>query len=115
MFYYNPYFSMPISKGGMFKNLFKGINFSSILNGTQKTLNIINQTIPVVKEVTPLFRNGKTLLKLMSEFNRSDSKNENVSNYENVNILNDEINKNKVSESDNYSVPDNDDSPVFFI
>jgi hypothetical protein len=80
-----------------------------------KTLNIINQTIPVVKEVTPLFRNGKTLLELMSEFNRSDSKNENVSNYENVNILNDEINKNKVSESDNYSVPDNDDSPVFFI
>ncbi|MBQ8233949.1 MAG: hypothetical protein IJZ36_00010 [Bacilli bacterium] len=110
MFYYNPYFSMPVSKGGMFKNLFKGINFSSILNGTQKTLNIINQTIPVVKEVTPLFRNGKTLLKLMSEFNRNDS------NYENINSLNEEVNANKkVSENSNYSTPDNGDSPVFFL
>ena len=39
MNFYNPYY-MPYmyTKGGLFSNLFKGINFSSILNGASKTL-----------------------------------------------------------------------------
>ena len=32
------------------------INFSGILDGTQKTLNLVNQTIPLVQRVTPIMK-----------------------------------------------------------
>ena len=57
MNFYNPYMgfypyaSMP-TKTGLFSNLFKnGFNLSSIISGTQKTLNIINQTIISILEI----------------------------------------------------------------
>ena len=111
--YYNPYYmASPVAKAGLFGNLFRGINFSSILNGTQRTLNIINQTIPVVKQVSPLVKNGKTLFKLMSEFNKQDTStnNKNVSNTQNTNN-NPESNK-EDNKQDNYSY--SEESPTFF-
>ena len=48
---YYPYFNnvpymntSPVAKTGLFKGLFGNLNLSSIINGTQKTLNIVNQT-----------------------------------------------------------------------
>ena len=78
MNYYNPYFSVPyqsanmMSRGGIFSRLFGKFNFSSILNGTQKTLNIVNQTIPLVKQAKPLIKNAKTMFKVMNEFKKTD-------------------------------------------
>ena len=74
MNFYNPYY-MPYmyTKGGLFSNLFKGINFSSILNGASKTLNVVNQAIPVFKEVSPIFKNAKTMFRVASELNKSDT------------------------------------------
>ncbi len=87
---YYPYFNgIPyMAKPSLFKSLFGNINFSSILNGTQKTLNIVNQTIPLIKQAKPVFNNAKTMFKVMSEFRKNDTvvhetkdtKN-NVSNY----------------------------------
>lgn len=74
MNFYNPYYMsyIPQSKG-LFARIFgSGINFSSILSGTQKTLNIINQAIPIVKEVKPIINNAKTMFNIMSEFKRVD-------------------------------------------
>ena len=84
---YYPYFnSMPyIAKPSLFKSLFGGINFSSILNGTQKTLNIVNQTIPIIKQAKPVFNNAKTMFKVMSEFRKSDNKNETIKEAKNHN------------------------------
>lgn len=77
MNYYNPYYSMyPVvntTNNGLFSRLFGGINFSSILNGTQKTLNIVNQTIPLIKQATPIIRNTKTMFKVMNEFKKIDT------------------------------------------
>ena len=80
MNYYNPYmYSMPVSgmnmlpRAGLFSRLFNGINFSSILNGTQRTLNIVNQTIPLVRQAQPLFKNAKTMFKVMNEFKKVDT------------------------------------------
>ena len=102
MYYYNPYFSFApmVQRGSIFKNLFANINFSSILNGTQKTLNIINQAIPVVKQVSPILKNGKTMFKLMSEFNKPDNGEKIVNN---------------INEVENKHIYSNDGEPTFFI
>lgn len=89
MNYYNPYFyTMPTAtqRIGIFKRL-TGINFSSILNGTQRALNFANQAIPLVKEVKPMIGNAKTMFKVMNEFKRVEkpnSKNNNIHSVENT-------------------------------
>lgn len=79
MNYYNPYFNtypyyqVP-PRIGLFQRLFGGnINFSSILSGTQKTLNIVNQGIPLIKQVRPIMQNAKTMFKVMNEFKKVDT------------------------------------------
>ncbi len=92
MNYYNPYFSMyPYAsstlKTGLFSKLFssiKGINFSSIISGTGKTLNVINQALPLVKQAKPVLNNAKTMFKVMNEFKKVNTptinkKKENIS------------------------------------
>ena len=74
MNFYNPYY-MPynIASKGLFSNLFGKISFSSILNGTQKTLNIVNQAIPIIKQVSPMIKNAKTMFKVANELGKSDN------------------------------------------
>lgn len=75
MNFYNPYF-FPYQniapRTGLISSLFRRFNFSSILSGTQKTLNTVNQIIPIVKQARPMMDNAKTMFRLMSEFNRND-------------------------------------------
>ena len=82
MNYYMPYFNMspsqmiPIGKSaskGLFSKLLGGLNWSSILTNTQKTLGIVNQAIPMVKQISPVVKNAKTMFKVMNEFKRIDS------------------------------------------
>lgn len=74
MNYYYPYFNMaPAAKTGLFKSLFGGIKFSSILSGTQKTLNVVNQAIPLIKQAKPVINNAKTMFKIMNEFKKVDT------------------------------------------
>ncbi len=118
MNYYNPYFgypymsaAAPTSGGGLFSRLLgNGINWSSILSGTQKTLGIVNQAIPVVKQVSPVMKNAKTMFKIMNEFKKVDTpiasnneKNSQVSTEENP------IDKEEIEFSDNNS------GPTFFL
>lgn len=90
MNFYNPYY-MPynMASRGLFSNLFRGINFTSILNGTQKTLNVVNQAIPVFKEISPMIKNAKTMFRVMNEFNRNSSDNKYTNNSHNTNSTND--------------------------
>ena len=55
--YYNPY---------MYKKKFnfKKIDFNKVLNGTSKTLNVINQAIPIYYQVKPIIANAKTLFRV---------------------------------------------------
>ena len=79
MNYYNPYFTaypyfQTVPKMGLFSRLFGGnISFSSILSGTQKTLNIVNQGIPIIKQASPIFKNAKTMFKVMNEFKKVET------------------------------------------
>ncbi len=48
------------------------ITFSSILNGTSKTLGVINQAIPVFYQVKPIWRNAKTMFRVVKGLNSKD-------------------------------------------
>jgi len=52
----------------------KSINWSSIISGVQKTLNIANQAIPVFHQIRPIWNNAKTLFRVFSEFNKIPKK-----------------------------------------
>ena len=51
-----------------------GINWANLLSNTQKTLNIVNQAIPLVYQVKPIVNNARTMFKIASEEKMSDLK-----------------------------------------
>ena len=94
MNFYNPYlYSIPIEKTG---GILSKLSLGSIINGTSKTLNVINQTIPVVKQVSPIMKNLKTMFNVMNEFKKSDNDT-----------------KEEIKEVNNIKTEDN--GPTFFI
>ncbi len=50
-------------------SLLKNIKWGSILDGTSKALNVINQAIPVVYQVKPIINNAKTMFKIANIMN----------------------------------------------
>lgn len=76
MNYYNPYFyTMPNPpKAGLFKRIFGDISISNIINGTERAINLANQTIPLIKQVKPILGNAKTMFKVMNEFKKNDNR-----------------------------------------
>jgi len=69
-------YSLPVETGT--SSLIKKISLSSIINGTSKTLNLINQAIPVVKQVSPIMKNMKTMFSVMNEFKKNDVTNTSI-------------------------------------
>ena len=94
MNYYNPYYYMvPTVSSSLGRGLFsgtlrRGINWSSILNGAQRTLGLVNQAIPLVKQAAPMMRNAKTMFKVMNEFKKVDTPINN-SNNRSDSVIND--------------------------
>ena len=46
----------------------RSFNWSGLINGTSKTLGVINQPIPLVKQVGPVMNNMKSMLRVASAF-----------------------------------------------
>ena len=46
----------------------RGFSFSNLLNGASKTLGVVRDAIPVVKEIGPMMNNMKSMLKIASVF-----------------------------------------------
>ena len=44
-------------------NIFKNLNFTSILSGANKTLNVVKKSIPVYKEIRPYMNHEKSIFK----------------------------------------------------
>ena len=61
-YYYNPYVNNRIGIKKLFN--FKNLDFNKILSGTSKTLNVINQAIPIYYQIKPIIANAKTLFKV---------------------------------------------------
>ena len=62
--YYNNFF--PYQNNNVLKRSLKTINWSNLLNNTQKTLNVINQAIPVYYQIKPIWGNAKTMLRMVN-------------------------------------------------
>ena len=80
-----------VTKGGFFSS-FKGMNFSGFLDGAQKTLGLVNQTIPLIYQVKPIISNAKTMFKIADVIKSDDS----ISN-------------------ENNPITDNANKPIFYI
>ena len=57
-----PYSSPNILAKGL--SAIKSIKWGALLEGTSKTLNVVNQAIPIIYQVKPIFGNMKTLMKI---------------------------------------------------
>lgn len=68
-------------KPSFFSN-FKNMNWSTFLDGTQKTLSIINQAIPVIYQIKPIYQNAKTIFKVAKELKNDEEKN--ITKKENI-------------------------------
>ncbi|MBR2246361.1 MAG: hypothetical protein IKG58_02425 [Bacilli bacterium] len=53
-------------------SLLKGIKWSDLLDGTSKTLNVINQAIPIIYRIKPIINNTKTIVKIANSINNID-------------------------------------------
>ena len=110
------------SRGGFFgriTNSLRGFNWSSLLNGANKTLNVVNQTIPLVRQAGPMFNNMKSMLRIARAFG-SETTNNNSNIRKNNISSNNVLNKN----SDNILVDktsvikketSNNNYPNFFV
>ncbi len=63
-------------------NLPKSFNWSNFLDKTSKTLNVINQAIPIVYQVKPIINNAKTMLKIANTINSDTLPNKNTTQEE---------------------------------
>lgn len=63
-------FPPPMKTTGLLAKLrgLRGFNWQGILNNTSRTLSVINQAIPVIKQVGPMYNNMKSMLKIASIF-----------------------------------------------
>lgn len=99
----------------------RAINWSGLINGTSKTLGVINQTIPIVKQVKPVMNNMKSMLKIASAFkdetdNTRQRRNSYVNNtYRNYPQNNQQPTSKKETTEFNQPEPTEDYSPTFFI
>lgn len=89
-----------------------GINWSSLLSNTQKTLGIINQAIPAFYQIKPIFSNMKTMFKVVSAINSDDNKIKKSNSKENKKTTNIANNKTSINQEIYYQ---EDDGPNFFI
>lgn len=56
----------------MYPGNFNGLTFGKVISGISKTLNIVNQAIPLYKQVRPIISNAGSILSIFKEFNRPD-------------------------------------------
>lgn len=121
--------------GGFFSSLFggrtaaggltKSFNFGNLLNGASKTLGIVKEAIPIVKEVGPMMGNMKQMMKIASIFKdetdtSSTINNTNTSTNNNTTIENNTTNKSvEIKENDtritSTNINSNQNEPNFFL
>ena len=56
----------------MYPGNFNGLTFGKVISGISKTLNIVNQAIPLYKQVRPIISNAGSILNIFKEFNKPD-------------------------------------------
>ncbi len=76
MNYYYPYYYVNptnMTSPNLFSALSNRFSLNTLLNGAQRTLGLVNQAIPIIKEAAPMMRNARTMFKVMNEFKKIDT------------------------------------------
>ena len=84
-------------------NSLKAFNWSSLINGANKTLNVFNQTIPLIRQAKPMIDNVRSITRLAKAFNKETITPQ--THQRNINYKN-----NIIKNNTNYS-----NTPTFFI
>lgn len=123
------------SKLGSGISSLRGLNWGGFINNASKTLGVVNQAIPLVKQVGPMFNNMKSILRVASVFkdetDKQPPRRNNYPNQTNSSYHNQSSNKNQYpyhhKESSHIQTKSNnnhqnepisqtsDESPTFFI
>lgn len=98
--YPNPFMRTGLLSRGL--NFTKAINWGGLLDGTQKTLGVINQAIPIVYQVKPIINNARTMFKIADEIRSPNS-------------LNDISQNNKINTSKENPSTINSNRPIFYM
>ena len=66
-----PYYNYGFNNSNIFNKLSSltskaKVNWSNILNNTQKTLSVINHAIPIIYQIKPIYTNAKTIFKVIN-------------------------------------------------
>lgn len=114
--------TLPIAKTGFLGKLggarsaIRGINWGGLLNNASRTLGVINQAIPVVKQAGPMLNNMKSMIRLASAFKNETSPSKiNNNQNNNVNNINNVNSTNVITEEKKEIVSQEDYLPNFFI
>ena len=99
----------PSRSGGILSSL-KSINWGNLLNNANRTLNVVNQTITLVRQAGPMLNNMKSMIKLASAFKDETDTREKKDNI--TSNSNEELNNNSPS---NYTSDITNNQPNFFI
>lgn len=86
------------------------IKWSELLEGTKKTLDVVNQAIPIYYQVKPIVTNAKTLFKVANVIN-SDT---NTNNKTEVIDKNEEEAQSEIKEEVSTTSSKNN-SPIFYL
>jgi len=95
-------------------NGIKNFNWRGLLGGMSKTLNVVNQTIPLVRQAKPMFDNVKSMVLLTKTFNNETR---------NIGIKKGSVNTTSLSKKKKYQVNNgtgnfnarNMNRPIFFV
>lgn len=83
-----------------------GLTFAKVISGISKSLTVVNQLIPLYKEVKPVIGNAKTILGVLKEFRGTKSNKPTVKKLDNKETLN--------KEKTATTAVSNINTPVFF-
>ena len=111
-----------LATGGLFRGRgilsgIKGINWSGMLGNASKALGVVNQAIPIVKEVGPMMNNMRSMLKIASVFkDETDGKQQETSKEKIISSsqATEKNTKNEVSNNSSTIISD-ENKPNFFI
>ncbi len=86
-------------------NLKDTIKWSELLEGTKKTLDVVNQAIPIYYQVKPIISNAKTLFKVANVINNNTTE---------VIAKNEEKDQSEIKEEVSTTSSKNN-SPIFYL
>ena len=96
-----------LGRTGGILSAFRNINYGGILNNVSRTLGVVKDAIPIVKEVRPMIGNMRSIVKIASAFKDETDTNIKKENTNNVSSSN---NTNNYSTATSYN-----NEPNFFL